>query len=688
MHIDSSWFQIGPVPIDAIYGTYNYGLVALSYVIAVFASYVALDFAGQLRTESEQRTKLYWLLGGAFAMGAGIWSMHFIGMLAFDMPMSMPYDLFWTVSSMVVAIIVAGFALFLLQKTGRALKYMVMGGALLGLGIATMHYMGMEGMKIHTNISYIPSLFVLSIVIGIIASEVALWLVLKSTQGSFKTQLRLKILSALIMGAAICGMHYTGMAAAIFTPLAHTSMHTMTIIEPYTLAFYIAGTTGLIILIALVISAYKQFIVAAQNEKDFLNGLLDNLSDGVLACDSKGRITVFNHALQEMLKFPLDSPFPKEWNKYFSLTDPSDRRIVTEDERPLFRALRGERIQDLELELELKGRKNKYNIIVDGQAIINRQGKKIGAVIAIHDVTKRKKSERDIELLHQQILESARRAGMADVATSILHNIGNVLNSANVSMGLLQEILGQQHHTKLITIGSMMKEHMDNIGDYLLQDSKGKLIPQYLVALVDVIEKDFTNMNQEISNLSKQLQHIRDIVAAQQSVGGVVGFSEKVFLPEVLDVALKMSGASLENPSLKVEKTFEEMPFILVDKSKLLQILVNLIKNAKDSLIECNQEGQKKLMLSIKKNPSKVDTVNVTVSDNGMGISKENLIKIFSFGFTTKKQGHGFGLHSCALVAKELGGDLQVVSDGVGKGAAFILRLPLNMNKGIDHDSK
>ncbi|MGL5743275.1 MAG: MHYT domain-containing protein [Legionella sp.] len=116
MNIFSEWFQIAPIPVDAINGHYDAGLVVLSYLIAVLASYVALNFVGRIRTEKNAQAKIYWLVGGDFAMGSGIWSMHFVGMLAFIMPMPMEYDLSWTLASLIVALLASALALFILQK--------------------------------------------------------------------------------------------------------------------------------------------------------------------------------------------------------------------------------------------------------------------------------------------------------------------------------------------------------------------------------------------------------------------------------------------------------------------------------------------------------------------------------------------------------------------------------------------
>ena len=244
----SDWFQLDAIPLNAISGQYDIGLVALSYAVAVLASYVALDLVGRLRAEKNRQAKIYWLAGGAFTMGAGIWSMHFIGMLAFIMPTHMEFDISWTVASLLMAIFASGLALFILQKKDFFVVYLAIGGFLIGLAIATMHYMGMEGMKIHTNIHYLPGLFFLSVAIGIFAAEAALWLALQSNKGSNKRQFNLKIISALVMGVAICGMHYTGMAAAVFTPnMSHTMAQNYPAIQTNYLAFFVAGIAALII---------------------------------------------------------------------------------------------------------------------------------------------------------------------------------------------------------------------------------------------------------------------------------------------------------------------------------------------------------------------------------------------------------------------------------------------------------
>jgi PAS domain S-box-containing protein len=330
--------------------------------------------------------------------------------------------------------------------------------------------------------------------------------------------------------------------------------------------------------------------------------------------------------------------------------------------------------KDYEYEFQLETRDNQKRwAYVKGQPQ-QENNKTLLTGIAI-DITTRKLAELEVAALHNQVLITARRAGMADVATAILHNVGNVLNSANVSVELVHENLKSGHYEKFFTVVSMLKEHLASLNTYLTEDPKGKLIPDYLIKSSALLKNEYSIIVKEVANLAKQLQHIRDIVAMQKNLSGVSGVSETIFLPEIIETALDMSGGSFEQINIQVQKNYETTPFISVDSSKLLQILVNLIQNAKDAVLTNEDSKEKQIVLSIDEPLS--DHIAITVKDNGHGIAPVNINNVFSFGFTTKKNGHGFGLHSSALAAKELGGCLKAHSDGVDQGAAFILTLPL-----------
>lgn len=303
------------------------------------------------------------------------------------------------------------------------------------------------------------------------------------------------------------------------------------------------------------------------------------------------------------------------------------------------------------------------------------------------DITERKLAELEVASLQQQLVTSARRAGMADVATSILHNVGNVLNSINVSIHLVSEYLAQCDFNKLLSAETMLLENRENIAEFLNNNEKGKLIPQYLVSYTNKLQNTFNFMSAELKNLMEHIEHVKTITEMQKTLSGVSGVLEKVYVPELIDTALKMCGNSFESRGITLTREFDESPFITTDKSKLLQIMVNLLQNARDALRDSNLSVPKQLVISVKRLDD--ESIQIQVRDNGIGIDPDNLIKIFSFGFTTKQTGHGFGLHSSALAAKEIGGKLEAVSQGKNQGATFQLTLPVIVSKRrANHDSE
>lgn len=252
------FFQLTPPPPNQLIGYFDLKLVLLSYLVAIFASYVALNIAGNLRFSVLNKLNYWgWLIGGALVMGMGIWTMHFIGMEAFIMPMKMDYDLPLTILSLVIAIVASGFALLGVTQPNVTISKILFGGVVMGIAIAAMHYVGMAAMQ-HMHIKYIPSIFILSLAIAIIASQAALWLMVKSHD--YVWIAKLNLLSAMIMGAAICGMHYVGMFAAVMTPDGDgmTLLHESRAGLP---PFYIGLTSGLIMVIFLMLSSTNQKVM-------------------------------------------------------------------------------------------------------------------------------------------------------------------------------------------------------------------------------------------------------------------------------------------------------------------------------------------------------------------------------------------------------------------------------------------
>jgi diguanylate cyclase (GGDEF)-like protein len=237
-------------------GTYDPKLVALSLVVAAFASYAALELAGRV-TSRHGSSYWAWLLAGAFAMGTGIWSMHFIGMLAFSLPIAMAYDPWINALSWVIAMAVSGVALWVVRRPSLTTWNVSVGATLMGAGICSMHYTGMAAMQMSPPIRYDPPLFVASVIIAIVASLIALWIAFQLRKKRSAMAILAKLGSAVVMGLAITGMHYTGMAAAQFAPgsvcLAaggESGLHAST------LAVIIGLATFSILTITLVISAF------------------------------------------------------------------------------------------------------------------------------------------------------------------------------------------------------------------------------------------------------------------------------------------------------------------------------------------------------------------------------------------------------------------------------------------------
>ncbi|HHT0592815.1 TPA: MHYT domain-containing protein [Legionella anisa] len=536
MEMYTGFFQVDALPMSQLTGIYDSKLVVLSILVAVMASYIALDLTGRLRDHNNTKKDIrLWLLGGAIAMGSGIWSMHFIGMLSFTIPgLVLEYDLFWTILSLVVAILASGFALFLLKKSIINMIHLIAGGLILGLAIASMHYTGMTAMLISLNIAYLPSLFLLSILIAVLASEAAIWFALKSNTVILKLRNKIKILSAITMGLAICGMHYTGMAASVFTPLCTPiNINNYQGINQTFLAIIIAGVTIVILAIAFLASSYKE----AKNQHQF---------------------------------------------------------------------------------------------------------------------------------------EKARELGMAEISASVLHNVGNVLNSVNISVETIIASYNSSPLKDIKKLADLLNTHKDDLAQFLTKDPHGIHVTAYINELARCWGKERELEQNELNEISKNLELIKKIISTQQDVIKVDDFEQIISINELIDEALLLSGIHLKK-EIKIRKEYGDIKSIMVDKIKLFQVLGNLISNAKDALLESSNSNK---TLIIKTGLVNRDKIEIQVSENGIGISKANLDKIFIFGFTTKKSGHGFGLHASALALNELGGEIHANSEGPEKGSTFTIYLP------------
>jgi PAS domain S-box-containing protein len=324
-----------------------------------------------------------------------------------------------------------------------------------------------------------------------------------------------------------------------------------------------------------------------------------------------------------------------------------------------------------------------YRIIAsDGRAawiresgtVLMEKGKPTALRGIFQDITRQKLDGEQLDKLNRQLIDASRSAGMAEVATGVLHNVGNVLNSVGVSATSVGERLRNSKITKFCKVIALFREHNGNLADFLTRDPKGKLIPEFLCTVADELANEQSQLIAKMAVVGEHIEHIKEIVAMQQDYARASGVYEALAPEHLVEDALRLNVAAFDRHHIELVREFEEnTPKICVDRHKVLQILINLIRNGKYAM-EDAPENQRRMVIRI--GTASPDRVKIVVSDNGVGIAPEHVTKIFNRGFTTKKDGHGFGLHSGANAAKEMSGSLIARSDGPGKGAEFTLELP------------
>ncbi len=290
------------------------------------------------------------------------------------------------------------------------------------------------------------------------------------------------------------------------------------------------------------------------------------------------------------------------------------------------------------------------------------------------DVTDHVLQEDRRQELQLQLHDASRQAGMAEVATGVLHSVGNVLNSLGVSASLVQSGLRDSRAGNVQRIAAMLTEQGTQVGKFIDGDERGQKIPSYLAQLGEHLITENKSLQKEAQGIVVHVEHICKIVAAQQTYARRGGVSESVNVAELLDNAIALNFGAGVGTGVQISRRYDVVPPLTLDRHKLIQILGNFLSNARHALQD-RPEGQRVLTPSIRLQSA--DWLIIEVEDSGVGIDANALSRLFEFGFTTKTDGHGFGLHSSAILAKELGGDVSGHSEGPGRGARFTLRLPL-----------
>ena len=402
-------------------------------------------------------------------------------------------------------------------------------------------------------------------------------------------------------------------------------------------------------------------------ENLLLSAFLENIPDHIYFKDLQSRFITISDAKAKRDGRPKEDFIGKTDFDFFA--DEHARRAY-DDEQTIIRT--GQPILD-KLEREVRPDGRITWVISSKLPWRDQNGKIIGTFGMSRDVTKTIETQKALEESNRQLMEATRQAGMAEVATGVLHNVGNVLTSINVTASLISDRYRDSKVTSIFKVCGLLREHSTDLGNFFATDPRAAKIPTYLESLANNLDKERVDTMSDLSTLLKSIDHVKDIIWMQQSYASVAGLVEPIIPAETIEDAIKLSSNALQRHNVHVEKQIAQTPAARAERHKILQILVNLISNAKKAM-DCKEPSQRRMLIRVENGTD--ETVVIKIVDNGIGIPPENITKIFSHGFTTRKDGHGFGLHSSALAAKQMGGELAAASEGPGRGATFTLKLP------------
>ena len=429
------------------------------------------------------------------------------------------------------------------------------------------------------------------------------------------------------------------------------------------------GSSGTISLAKSEIKRRREAEESSRRAESRLQTILDNEPEGVIVCTTDGTMRQLNPSSVQL--FELDGEPRSVGESLLRFVSAADQPAVAQWLNDIASGKPGR------LTVRIVGSRGGEKW-VDAHAVPMKWDHEpaVEVLIVARDVTAARAAEAERDRLQSQLVSASRQAGMADIATGILHNVGNVLNTINVSAHVLTDKLRQSRVPSLGKAADLLMEQREQLPEFLTNDQRGKQFPDYLEKLAELLRSEHEEMLGTLRNMSEGLDHLKAIVHSQQSFAGNVRVEEKLRPTAVFEEAVKLNIVSCERHHMNLVREFQELPPVVLDKHKTLQILINLISNAKNA-IKLMKKTDGRITLRVTR--GEMDgrpSVRFEVHDNGVGIPAENLSKIFAMGFTTRKDGHGFGLHTAANFAKEMKGRLLVESEGAGKGAAFILEVP------------
>jgi signal transduction histidine kinase len=330
-----------------------------------------------------------------------------------------------------------------------------------------------------------------------------------------------------------------------------------------------------------------------------------------------------------------------------------------------------------------------HDDIFDGEGInepaidwlVNEHMAGVAIPWAIQEGLVRRRGLIEREQLRRQVEDASYKIEMADVASTVLHNVGNVLNSVNVAVHVVHELIHQSSVILVHRIAELLKRHDEDWEIFLTQDPKGKRIPPAIMKLGSHLIAEQQNVLKELEGLVRNIDHVKQIIISHQTMAKSRGTSEALSVVELLDQAVELSFQPGDAKWIRIQRDYQPVPAVVTDRHQLLQVLVNLLRNAKQAM-QLKDGVDHQLTIRVEVRTDDEFSVVITIQDTGMGIAAEHLARMFTRGFTTKHDGNGIGLHSSMVKIHRMGGLLQAHSEGVGAGATLTLILPVEAEAG------
>jgi NO-binding membrane sensor protein with MHYT domain/two-component sensor histidine kinase len=663
-----------------MHATYNPWLVTLSVIVAILVSYTALRLAERV-AGAERRAGRLWAIGGAVSMGIGIWSMHFIGMLAFSVPITLRYNLPINLASLFIGMLTSLFALAISSRRDLSWRRLAVSSVLMGAGICGMHYTGMAAIQIVPAITYSPLLVAASIAIAITASFAALWLFFRLRSGESRLIKLARVGAAVVMGLAIAGMHYTGMAASMVAPGSYCYGGGAAVDNNW-LAVMIGMIALGVVAITLVTTLYDAHLESrTRRDATRLAELNASLQHGksllTLATDAAG-IACWEYDLAQRRIMWTENEIPSIKAAGLDPREHPDALLASfypEDVAALKAAIRAAltgRRETCAMRMRVSAPGGTIHLQAHAR-LLRDDGGRLRRLLGVSwDATEQVRQDERRLQLQLQVQQASRHAGMAEVATGVLHSVGNVLNSLGVSVAMLQTRLRESRAGNVERAANLIEAQGPKLGDFFASDPRGRELPGYLRQLGEHLVAENRSLCDEAQAVVTHVEHIGKIIAAQQTYARHGGSIEELNVAELIEHALVMHFST--SAEVTVRRENRGVGKAMVDRHKLLQIMGNLLSNARHALRD-RKQGPRELIVRLRALQSGFYTIDV--EDTGIGIPAEAMQRLFEFGFTTKKEGHGFGLHASAILVKEMGGELSARSEGLNRGACFTVRLPI-----------